>query len=43
MKLRARVPSRRLFYDAYDAHRWGPEEEAGAGEGLLEGLAPATA
>jgi hypothetical protein len=33
MKLRARVPCRRLFYDAYDNHTWGPVAEDGAQEG----------
>jgi hypothetical protein len=35
MKLRARVPCRQLFYDAYDAHSWGPEGDgdAAAGDG----------
>lgn len=31
MKLRARVPARRLFYDAYDSHAWGPEAEGPEG------------
>jgi aarF domain-containing kinase len=37
MKLRARVPCRQLFYEAYDGHSWGAEAggaEAGAGEGV---------
>ena len=36
MRLRSRVPCRRLFYDAYDGHAWGPEgegKESAAGPG----------
>ncbi|GBF99518.1 aarF domain-containing kinase [Raphidocelis subcapitata] len=39
MKLRARVPCRRLFYDAYDSHGWGPEADGGAAAGAGEGVA----
>jgi hypothetical protein len=35
MKLRARVPCRQLFYEAYNSHTWGPvaEDAAAAPDG----------